>query len=54
MDGKDGPAEYEYVPPLSTDPIYKGWDPTDPNTDNPYNKKNEEDSDQLALEQIQG
>ena len=54
MDGKDGPAEYEYVPPLSTDPIYKGWDPTDPNPDNPYNKKNEEDSDQLALEQIQG
>lgn len=38
LDGKDGPIEYEAVPPVIDLPAYAGWDPTDPDKNSPYNK----------------
>lgn len=40
VSGKNGPAhsETEPIPSLNYDSKYKGWDPTDPHKNNPYNK----------------
>jgi len=40
ISGKNGPdhSETEPIPPLNYDSKYKGWDPTDPHKNNPYNK----------------
>lgn len=40
VSGKNGPShsETEPVPSLNYDSKYKGWDPTDPHKNNPYNK----------------
>ncbi len=42
MDGKDGPVQYEAVPPVIDLPEYVGWDPTDPDANSPYNKSTEQ------------
>lgn len=40
VSGKNGPdhSEAEPIPSLNYDSKYKGWDPTDPHKNNPYNK----------------
>ena len=39
LNGKNGPEEFEAVPPIINDSAYAGWDPTDPDENNPYRKE---------------